>query len=167
MGKWDYLQACHIFPLLCLPSYYEQIGCMQQLLLSTTFYNLQIDCILTSRCTWCSYHLTSKWLNRFTKLKICHELVPDHPRFTTVHTINSFSVIWFLPWPSLLCNFMECSIHILRSLKDRFCMYLVFCHCLSHSHNAYQQCLPSSSVQSYRINIAKALWIRLRLWQEK
>ena len=32
-------------------------------------------------------------------------------------------------------------------------LYLVFCH----SHNAYQQCLPSSSVQSYRINIAKAL----------
>ena len=25
------------------------------------------------------------------------------------------------------------------------------------------QCLPSSSVQSYRINIAKALWLRLRL----
>ena len=29
-------------------------------------------------------------------------------------------------------------------------LYLVFCHCHSHnqSHNAYQQCLPSSSVQS-------------------
>ena len=38
-------------------------------------------------------------------------------------------------------------------------LHLVFCHC----HNAYQQCLPSSSVQIYRINIAKALW----LWQEK
>ena len=50
-------------------------------------------------------------------------------------------------------------------------LYLVLCHCHSHSHshNAYQQCLPSSSVQSYRINIAKALWlwIWLWLWQEK
>ena len=36
-------------------------------------------------------------------------------------------------------------------------LYLVFCHCHSHSRNAYQQCLPSSSVQTYRINIAKAL----------
>ena len=44
-------------------------------------------------------------------------------------------------------------------------LYLVFCHC--HSHNAYQQCLPSSSVQSYRINIAKALWLWLWQWQEK
>ena len=32
----------------------------------------------------------------------------------------------------------------------------------SLSHNAYQQCLPSSSVQIYRINIAKALWLRLK-----
>jgi hypothetical protein len=36
-------------------------------------------------------------------------------------------------------------------------LYLVFCHGHNHSHNAYQQCLPSSSVQSYRIDIAKAL----------
>ena len=38
-------------------------------------------------------------------------------------------------------------------------LYLIFCHCHSHSHshNAYQQCLPSISVQSHRINIAKAL----------
>ena len=34
-------------------------------------------------------------------------------------------------------------------------LYLVFCHCHSHSHNAYQQCLPSSSVHTYKINIAK------------
>ena len=34
-------------------------------------------------------------------------------------------------------------------------LYLVFCHCHSHnqSHNAYQQCLPSSSVQSNMIKI--------------
>ena len=48
-------------------------------------------------------------------------------------------------------------------------LYLIFCHCHNHSHSnkAYQQCLPSSSVQSYRINIAKALWLWLWLWQEK
>ena len=46
-------------------------------------------------------------------------------------------------------------------------LYLGFCHCHRHSHNAYQQYLPYSSVQSYRINFAKALWLWLRQRQEK
>jgi hypothetical protein len=40
-------------------------------------------------------------------------------------------------------------------------LHVVFCHWHSHSHNAYQQCLPSSTVQSYRLNIPKALWMWL------
>ena len=40
---------------------------------------------------------------------------------------------------------------------------IIVCHCHTYtSHNPYQQCLPSSSVQSYTINMAKALW----LWPE-
>ena len=87
----------------------------------------------------------------------------------------------FVSWishTSCLLYLISCALHndafwqdlvrwyFLNHHTEGLILYLVFCHC--HSHNAYQQCLPSSSAQSCRLNIAKALWLlTISLWREK
>ena len=66
-------------------------------------------------------------------------------------------------WLLSLVNRLYAVIHKMQKSKEPIFFFFFF-HCHSHSHNAYQQCLHSSSVQSYRINIAKTLWLWLRLW---
>ena len=61
--------------------------------------------------------------------------------------------LYFTVQPRPTANSPELILHIEKSRDQRSVLLSV----VIGSHNAYQQCLPSSSVQSYRINIAKAL----------
>ena len=99
----------------------------------------------------------------FGPFKTCFAKIEIQSYCSEIFTESNNFYVYFQLWNSIDCGSkIECLQDFLHT--KGLILYLVFCHCHSHSHNAYQQCLPTSSVQSYRINIAKALWLRLRLW---